>query len=184
MYPQLQPEQASPGPDGCCASTILCRIWAYAPWDALHKHGLCLQPLPHTLLLSLNMDLNLCHFSLSCISFILCVPIVVLKLLVAAVVFSNYLCAFLSHFSCLLLFSHSVVSTSLQPYGLQHARLPCASLSPRVCSSSCPLSRWCHSTLSLVCVNSLAWGDCVCVCVFSQHLMQHLIHNGYLMHDF
>ena len=32
--------------------------------------------------------------------------------------------------------------------GLQHARLPCASLLPRVCLNSCPLSRWCHPTIS------------------------------------
>ena len=32
---------------------------------------------------------------------------------------------------------------TLQPQGLQHTRLPCLSLSPRVCSNSCPLSRWC-----------------------------------------
>ena len=47
----------------------------------------------------------------------------------------------------LLLFSRSVVSNSLWPHGLQHARLPCASL-PRVCSNSCPLSQWCHPTIS------------------------------------
>ena len=34
------------------------------------------------------------------------------------------------------------------PRGLQHARLPCPSLSPRVCSNSCPLSQWCHPTIS------------------------------------
>ena len=44
-------------------------------------------------------------------------------------------------------FSHSVVSDSLQPQGLQHARLPCPSLSSRVCSDSYPLSRWCHPTI-------------------------------------
>ena len=38
-----------------------------------------------------------------------------------------------------LLFSHSVMSNSLQPHRLQHARLPCPSLSPGVCSNSCPL---------------------------------------------
>ena len=32
-------------------------------------------------------------------------------------------------------------------HGLQHARLPCPSLSPGVCSNSCPLSRWCHPTI-------------------------------------
>ena len=36
---------------------------------------------------------------------------------------------------------------SLQPHGMQHARLPCPSPSPRVCSNSCPLSWWCHPTL-------------------------------------
>ena len=46
----------------------------------------------------------------------------------------------------LLLFSHSVVSDSLQPHGLQHARLPCSS-SPGVCSNSCPWSQWCHPTI-------------------------------------
>ena len=47
----------------------------------------------------------------------------------------------------LLLFSHLVVSDSLWPHGLQNARLPCPSLSPRVCSNSCPLSWWCHLNL-------------------------------------
>ena len=42
----------------------------------------------------------------------------------------------------LLLFSHSVTSNSLQPHELHHARLPCPSLSPGVCSNSCPMSRW------------------------------------------
>ena len=40
----------------------------------------------------------------------------------------------------MLLFSCSVLSNSLWPHGLQHARLPCPSLSPEVCSHSCPLS--------------------------------------------
>ena len=48
----------------------------------------------------------------------------------------------------LLLFSCSVMSDSLWPHGLQHARLPCPSLSPRVCSNSCPLSRWRHPIIS------------------------------------
>ena len=47
-----------------------------------------------------------------------------------------------------LLFSHSVMSNSLQPHGLKHARLSCPSLSPRLCSNSCPLSQWCHPTIS------------------------------------
>ena len=47
-----------------------------------------------------------------------------------------------------LLFSHSVVSNSLQPHGLQHTRPPCPSPTPRVYSNPCPLSRWCHPTIS------------------------------------
>ena len=50
--------------------------------------------------------------------------------------------------SLLLLFSHSVMSYSLQPPGLQHARLPCPSPSPEACSNSCPLSQRCHPTIS------------------------------------
>ena len=45
-------------------------------------------------------------------------------------------------------FSRSVVSDSLWPHGLQHARLPCPSPTPRACSNSCPSSRWCHPTTS------------------------------------
>ena len=41
-------------------------------------------------------------------------------------------------------FSHSVMSDSLWPHGLQHVRPPCPSPTPRVYSKSCPLSRWCH----------------------------------------
>ena len=40
------------------------------------------------------------------------------------------------------------MSDSLQPHGLQHDRLPCPSPSPGVCSNSCPLSQWCHPTIS------------------------------------
>ena len=47
-----------------------------------------------------------------------------------------------------MLFNHSVVSDSLRPHGLQHTRLPCPSLSSWVCSNSCPLSWWCHPTIS------------------------------------
>ena len=45
-------------------------------------------------------------------------------------------------------FSRSVVSDSLQPHGLQHARPPCPSPTPRVYPNSCPLSRRCHPTIS------------------------------------
>ena len=45
-------------------------------------------------------------------------------------------------------FSRSVVSDSLRPHGLQHMRPPCPSLTPGVYSNSCPLSQWCHPTIS------------------------------------
>ena len=45
-------------------------------------------------------------------------------------------------------FSHSVVSDSLQPHELQHARPPCPSPTPRVLSDSRPSSQWCHPAIS------------------------------------
>ena len=52
------------------------------------------------------------------------------------------------NWNTLLLYSDSVVSDSLQPHELQHARPPCPLLSLRVCSSSYPLSWWGHPTIS------------------------------------
>ena len=45
-------------------------------------------------------------------------------------------------------FSCSVMSNSLRPHELQHARPPCPSPTPRVHSNSCPSSRWCHPAIS------------------------------------
>ena len=53
-----------------------------------------------------------------------------------------YHSAFSVQFSC------SEVSNSLQPHGLQHARLPCPSPTPGACSKSCPSSWWCHPAIS------------------------------------
>ena len=49
---------------------------------------------------------------------------------------------------CSVQFSRSVVSGSLQPHGLQHARPPCPSPTPGVYPNTCPLSWWCHPTIS------------------------------------
>ena len=46
-------------------------------------------------------------------------------------------------------FSCSVMSDSLQPHGLHCARPPCPSPTPRAYSNSCPLSQWCHPTISI-----------------------------------
>ena len=45
-------------------------------------------------------------------------------------------------------FSCSVMSNSLRSHGLQQARRPCPSPTPRACSDSCPLSQWCHPIIS------------------------------------
>ena len=45
-------------------------------------------------------------------------------------------------------FSHSVMSDSLRPHGLQHAGPPCPSTTPGVYSNSWPLGQWCHTTIS------------------------------------
>ena len=50
------------------------------------------------------------------------------------------------HVFCCLLLSGSVISDCLQPHGLRHARLPCPSLSPWVCSNFCPLCQWYHQS--------------------------------------
>ena len=52
------------------------------------------------------------------------------------------------HYSSSVQFSCSVVFNSLWPHGLQHARLPCLSPTPRVYSNSSPLSQWCHPIIS------------------------------------
>ena len=54
----------------------------------------------------------------------------------------------LTHITSSVQFSCSVMSDSLWPHGQQHTRSPCPSSAPRVYSNSCPLSRWCHPTIS------------------------------------
>jgi len=68
-------------------------------------------------------------------------------------VFSLLLCDFVYSctsitFSNSLQFSHSVVSNSLWPHEPQHTRPPCPSPIPRVHPNPCPLSQWCHPTIS------------------------------------
>ena len=56
--------------------------------------------------------------------------------------------SWLQSFPASVQFSCSVVSDSLWPHGLQHARPPCPSPTPGVYSNSCPLSQWCYPTVS------------------------------------
>ena len=60
----------------------------------------------------------------------------------------------------LLLFSHSVMSKPLQPHRLQHARLPCPSLTPRFFSDSCQLSQWYCLTISSTATPCSAFNLC------------------------
>ena len=69
-------------------------------------------------------------------------------------------------------FSQSVVSNSLQPHGLQHARPPCPSPTPRVYSNSCPLSQWYHTTISSS------------VIPFSSHLQSFPVSGSFQMSQF
>ena len=54
-------------------------------------------------------------------------------------------------------FSHSVMSNSLRPNGLQHVRPPCPSPTLRLYSNSCPLSQWCHPTISSSVIPFFSW---------------------------
>ena len=73
---------------------------------------------------------------------------------------------------CPVKLSRSVVSSSLRPCGLQHARLPCPSLTPGAYSNSCPLSQWCHPTISSS------------VVPFSSHLQSFPASRYFLMNQF
>ena len=72
----------------------------------------------------------------------------------------------LDYFHVLVAVQSPVVSSSLWLHGLQHTRLPCPSPSPGIYSNSCPLSSWCHPTISSSvvpfssCLQSFpAWGS-------------------------
>ena len=62
--------------------------------------------------------------------------------------YSDYFSVSSAQFSC------SVVSNPLWPHGLQHARPPCLSPTLRVYSNPCPLSQWCHPTISSSVISS------------------------------
>ena len=77
-----------------------------------------------------------------------------------------------SPYCCSVQFSCSVVSDTLRPHGLQHTRLPCPSPTPGVYSNSCPLSQWCHPTISSSAVP------------FSSHLQSYLASGSFLVSQF
>ena len=69
-------------------------------------------------------------------------------MLIAITTLSPCLEPFKQEWQMLVQFSHSVVSDSLWPHGLQHTKLPCPSPTSRACSNLCPSSQWCHPTIS------------------------------------
>ena len=73
---------------------------------------------------------------------------------------------------CSVQLSCSVLSDSLWPHGLQHARPPCPSPTPRIYSNSCPLSLWCHPTISSS------------VVPFSSHLQSFSVSGSFPMSQF
>ena len=92
----------------------------------------------HALHILLNLIRNKIILELSHLQIIKSCPFGLLK--------NNH--GILEMFVFLLLFSYSVVSDSLLPHGLQHTKLPCPSLSPGVCSNSCPLNQRHYLTIS------------------------------------
>ena len=88
-------------------------------------------------MLSLRLStVNRLHQKQGCLSWEVCRPRPDAHLRMTEIQFSS------------LRFSCSGVSSSSWLHRLQHARLPCPSPSPRACSNSCPLSQWCHPTIS------------------------------------
>ena len=70
--------------------------------------------------------------------------------------------------------SVTVVSDSLWPHGLQQARPPCPSRTPGACSNSCPLSRWCHPTISS---SVLPFSSCLQSFPASGSFLMSVLHN-------
>ena len=96
----------------------------------------------------LSLLLDLFSWSILSPSFLLLGPFSSIKSEPSSSLEGHLFLNFLSWALLLVFYSHSVMSDSLQPHELQHVRLPCPSPSPGVCSNSCPLSRWCHPTIS------------------------------------
>ena len=81
-------------------------------------------------------------------------------------------------------FSHSVMSNSLWPHGLQHARLPYPSLTPGVYSNSCPLSQWCHPTISFSVIPFSSHLQSFSIRVLSNKLVLHIRWPDYWSFNF
>ena len=90
----------------------------------------------------------------------------------------------MSAFSPSVQFSCSVMYDSLWPHGLQHARLPCPSPTPRACSNSCPLSQWCHPTILSTVIPSPPASIFPSIRVFSNELVPRIRRPNYWSFSF
>ena len=84
----------------------------------------------------------------------------------------------------LFLFSRSVVFNSLQPHGLKHTKLPCPSLSPGVCSDSCPFSWWYYPTILSFAAHFFLPSVFPSIKVFSNELAFHIRWPNYWIFSF
>ena len=78
--------------------------------------------------------------------------------------------------SCVVVVQLLSCVDSLQPHGLKQTRLPCPSLSPGVCSNSCPLNWWCHPTISssVITFSSCPQSLKPSISIFSNELSLHI----------
>ena len=116
------------------APSLSCRMWDLVSWPGIFLHTLkalgnrCWKELVYcTRLIFLSVDDMLTYWPEAQTMVVHCSSLFITRF---------------SSVSCL------VVSGSLRPHGLKHASLPCPSPTPGACSNSCPLSRWCHPTIS------------------------------------
>ena len=116
------------------APSLSCRMWDLVSWPGIFLHTFkapgnrCWKELVYcTRLIFLSVDDMLTYWPEAQTMVVHCSSLFITRF---------------SSVSCL------VVSRSLRPHGLKHASLPCPSPTPGACSNSCPLSRWCHPTIS------------------------------------
>ena len=113
--------------------SVLCLLWGFNTWLLLCWGSFLLFLIIYVFLSQKDAEffqiLFLCHFRWSWIFLFVCLVFFFLSF-------------------CLVQFSCSVVSNSLQPHELQHVRPPCPSPTPKVHPNPRPLSRWCHPTIS------------------------------------
>ena len=111
---------------------LVARVWPSC-WSWVHRHG-------DALVYSWDCVQQTCYR--------MCVCLLKAAFLSLGLIWSSKPPTWIPKLPQSVQFSHSVMSNSLWPRGLQHARPPCPSPTPGVYSDSCPFSQWCHPTIS------------------------------------